>query len=1196
MQSYNYHSAKPKIRSRWLPILIGALCFVTLLMLSWKLRDREQENLQNTISSEAEHLATDIKVDFRNRVQFLESMVKRWELQKGTSKDEYINDTGSLLSIALGFQAVEWVDKDFYVRWISPLKGNEKAQNLNLAFEENRRSTMEKARDTQSPAVSKPIDLVQGGKGFLVFFPIYFDGKFDGFILAVFEIHKWLDYVFGFDSKNSLSDKYNICIYFDDVPVYKNGDFVKQTYTMQATEVIKVLDKNISIYIEPSKAFIKVDIASLPNLTIFIGIFLSVIIAFVVFLFQRTYIEVKRTHLSNNILESKTALLKAQTNSNIDGILVIDHNNKRLLINKRFVELFNAPTEVQEDEDDTAMLRHVTSLTQYPDQFLDKIKYLNSHPNEISRDEIEFKSGMVIDRYSSPVQGEDGQYYGRIWVFHDITERKNTETYKEMRLEVLNILNEQKDLKFSILRVIHTLKTQTGFDAVGIRLQNGEDFPYFGHEGFSDDFLATENTLIRHDANGWVCKDKDGKVCLECTCGIVISGKTDPTDPLFTHGGSFWTNNSFSLLDLPSYQDPRFHPRNKCIYQGYASWALIPIRSQERIIGLIHISSRNKKALSIERIEILEVIASHIGSFLMRIKSEEELIELSSRFSLAARAGGVGIWDYDIVNNKLAWDDRMFELYGIKREQFSGAYEAWQSGLHPDDKIRGDAEIQMAIKGEKEFNTEFRVIWPDRTIRYIRAMSSVSRDVKGKPIHMIGTNWDITESMKMEQTLKTQLMNISAILENSPYLMWLKDSEGKFLSVNENFAHSCGRNNPNELIGLTDLDIWPEDLARKYRSDDSKVIALKSRSIVEEPIEDLGHRKWFETIKTPIIDDTGSVIGTVGMARDVTERREYQENLNKEKERLKNVILGTNAGTWEWNLQTGKTLFNDRWAEIAGYTLEELEPVNIKTWEKLIHPDDLIKSGMLLQKHFNKESDYYSCDCRIRHKNGSWIWVSDKGRLMQWDESGKPLLMSGTHIDISERKKIESDLKIQNDFYTILTRLSEKLIQTDSSAIDDAINSALKTLGTFNNVDRSYIFEVDESADEMSNTYEWCEEGITSERMNLQKLPFSLIPRWKDEYSHNRYVYIESVKDLPTECQSEKDVLEPQGIKSLVTVPMYYGSSLLGFIGFDSVRSIKSWNLQVINLLKIIASVIAGVITKKNTEALLQKAKDRADK
>ena len=162
---------------------------------------------------------------------------------------------------------------------------------------------------------------------------------------------------------------------------------------------------------------------------------------------------------------------------------------------------------------------------------------------------------------------------------------------------------------------------------------------------------------------------------------------------------------------------------------------------------------------------VLNTIAERIGSFY----AHRQLAGAAARLALATRAGGVGIWEYDVVNNRLVWDDQMYGLYGIKREQFSGAYEAWQSGLHPEDHQRGDEEIQLALRGEREFDTEFRVIWPDGTIRHIRANAVVQRDQSSQPLRMIGTNWDITmqhqvKVMQKELEVKSQQVQKSESL------------------------------------------------------------------------------------------------------------------------------------------------------------------------------------------------------------------------------------------------------------------------------------------------------------------------------------------------------------------------------------------------------------------------------------------------
>jgi len=210
---------------------------------------------------------------------------------------------------------------------------------------------------------------------------------------------------------------------------------------------------------------------------------------------------------------------------------------------------------------------------------------------------------------------------------------------QEMVQEILHILNEPDDLHACIQRVLTILRTRTGVDAVGLRLQDGVDFPYFVQDGFPGDFLPTESTLVERGKDGGLCRDEHDHVRLECTCGLVISGKTDPSNPIFTKGGSFWINDSLPLLDLPSRQDPRLHPRNRCIHHGYASMALVPIRTREQIVGLIQLNDKRKGRFTLDTIETLEGIAAHIGSALIRKQLEAELKR--SREALRALLGSI---------------------------------------------------------------------------------------------------------------------------------------------------------------------------------------------------------------------------------------------------------------------------------------------------------------------------------------------------------------------------------------------------------------------------------------------------------------------------------------------------------------------------------------------------------------------------
>jgi len=199
------------------------------------------------------------------------------------------------------------------------------------------------------------------------------------------------------------------------------------------------------------------------------------------------------------------------------------------------------------------------------------------------------------------------------------------DSYRRVSGEVLRLLNEMNEIPATLRQVIGVLKAALGFDAVGVRLQQGADFPYFVHDGFSEDFLATENSIVARLAEGGVCRNGDGSVVLECTCGLVLSGKTDPGHPLFTDGGSCWTNDSFPLLRLPAEADPRYHPRNRCIHKGYASVALIPIRNRHAIVGLVQLNDRRRDVFSLEKIQLMEGVAAHIGTALRRKQAEEAM-------------------------------------------------------------------------------------------------------------------------------------------------------------------------------------------------------------------------------------------------------------------------------------------------------------------------------------------------------------------------------------------------------------------------------------------------------------------------------------------------------------------------------------------------------------------------------------------
>lgn len=265
----------------------------------------------------------------------------------------------------------------------------------------------------------------------------------------------------------------------------------------------------------------------------------------------------------------------------------------------------------------------------------------------------------------------------------------------------------------------------------------------------------------------------------------------------------------------------------------------------------------------------------------------------------------------------------------------------------------------------------------------------------------------ISEDRSAEQE---RLRLFGTLFSRNPVPMSLSEADsGRIVDVNDAFLVKTGYER-TEILGRTSLELglfakpeerdWALRLLRREgwldgvevrirRKDEGVVIGRFSGGIIE-----MHGRKLLLTVMV-----------------DVTEQSELRDRLESQRRTLRQIIDGTRLGTWEWNVKDGRTSFNERWAEIVGYSLAELEPTTIDTWARLLHPDDAAESERLLAEHFDGKSDYYEFEGRMRHKDGSYIWVLDRGKVTLRDEGGSPLMMFGTHQDITERRLMEERIR-----------------------------------------------------------------------------------------------------------------------------------------------------------------------------------------
>ena len=256
-------------------------------------------------------------------------------------------------------------------------------------------------------------------------------------------------------------------------------------------------------------------------------------------------------------------------------------------------------------------------------------------------------------------------------------------------------------------------------------------------------------------AAGGVCQDKKGNMRLACACGLVISGKTDPANQLFTPAGSFWANDSLSLLDVPPNEDPRFHPRNHCIHQGYNSIALIPIRNLDKIVGLIQLNDRRKDCFTLDTIELLEGIALHLGEALMRKRAEESLRKSEARYATTLSVLETGLWDWHIPSGQATFSAVYYRILDYRNGEFPASYDSWRNLVHPDDIGRVEHGLGRSLALGAGFALDLRMKMKSGGWKWVSTRGkAVEKDADGKALRMVGTLTDITERKQAEEERK----------------------------------------------------------------------------------------------------------------------------------------------------------------------------------------------------------------------------------------------------------------------------------------------------------------------------------------------------------------------------------------------------------------------------------------------------------
>jgi PAS domain S-box-containing protein len=626
-----------------------------------------------------------------------------------------------------------------------------------------------------------------------------------------------------------------------------------------------------------------------------------------------------------------------------------------------------------------------------------------------------------------------------IAIFDVITERKRAEQERESTIEFLRFVNENMDTRSLIRAVTTFLQRQSGCEAVGVRLREGEDYPYYEARGFSEEFVQTERSLCARDSADCVIRDKKGDPIIECMCGNVICGRFNPSKSFFTKHGSFWTNSTTELLRNTSDADRQTRTRNRCNGEGYESVALLPLRVGEQRLGLLQLNDRRKGIFTLEKIEHWERLADQLAIALAKFQTEEALRQSETRFSTVFRYSPIGIVLSRLNDGAfLDVNDSFLGVYGYAREELIGRtsleLNMWVSPSDREEMARILRDKGRVLNLEAKFRKKSGEIGD-------LLISAELVELAGEHC-LLGLFSDISDRKRAERELRTAVDQWNNTFDAINDAIAILDENGTIQRCNNAMIKLVDKY-PQHIIGQNYQDVIPTgdtcippdcpfDRIKNIRRRESATVRWYSR--------------WYETTADPIIDQSGMFTGGVYVITDVTERRQFEERLSDSESKFRSLAEQSLVGIYIIQDSVFKYI-NPRFADLFGYPADEI--IDHMRHTDLTWPADrhIIEKAASMQTSSELSSSHY--EARGMKKSGDVIHTEIFGSRAYYQ--GRPAII-GVVLDITEKKKLEHQLLqaqkmeavgqltsgIAHDFNNILSAIIgyASLLQMKMEALD----------------------------------------------------------------------------------------------------------------------------------------------------------------